>query len=214
MRNRKFSAVVSLFLAMTVLDAAFAQRPSEERIYRIERQNVTVEEFKAEGYILDIGGGGEGIIGLVKPAQTVAIDLMKDELANAPAGPLKIVMDATDLKFLDASFHTATSFFTLMFMKEEDQAKAVKEIYRVLTPGGRFLLWEVNIPERIDSKKDVFIVPLNIKLPKSEVQTGYGCLWPPNIHDVKYFIELAESAGFKVIAQKPTGRTFYLELQK
>jgi ubiquinone/menaquinone biosynthesis C-methylase UbiE len=211
--NWKFFAVVSLLLPMPVLNA-FAQRPSEERIYRIERQSVTVEDFKAEGYILDIGGGGEGIIGLIKPAQTVAIDLMKDELANAPAGPLKIIMDATDLKFLDASFQTATSFFALMFMKEEDQAKAVKEIFRVLAPGGRLLLWEVNIPERVDPKKDVFIVPLNIKLPKSEVKTGYGCFWPPKVHDASYFLKLAESAGFKVASQKPAGQTFFLELQK
>jgi len=33
-------------------------------------------------------------------------------LEEAPAGPLKIVMDATDLKFLDSAFDTATAFAT------------------------------------------------------------------------------------------------------
>jgi ubiquinone/menaquinone biosynthesis C-methylase UbiE len=209
----KFFAAVSVLLSIPAYNA-IAQRPSEERIYRIEQQNVIVEDFKAAGYILDIGGGGEGIIGLLKPAQTIAIDLMKDELANAPAGPLKIVMDATDLKFLDGNFQTATSFFTLMFMKEEDQAKAVKEVYRVLAPGGRFLVWEVSIPERADPKRDIFVVPLQVKLPKSEVKTGYGCFWPPKPHDAAYFVKVAESAGFKVNAQKATGQTFFLEFQK
>jgi SAM-dependent methyltransferase len=211
--NWKLPALTVLYVAVP-LSGVFGQRPSEERIHRIERQTVQVEDFKAEGYILDIGGGGEGIIGRVKPSQTVAIDLMKEELVNAPAGPLKIIMDATDLKFLDASFQTATSFFTLMFMKEEDHAKVVKEIYRVLAPGGRLLLWEVTIPERADPKKDVFVIPLNVKLPKTEVQTGYGCLWPPRIHDMDYFSKLAGDAGFKVNASKSAGQTFYLELQK
>ena len=39
---------------------------------------------------MDICGGGEGIIGQMKPAQVIAIDLSKRELEEAPPGPLKI----------------------------------------------------------------------------------------------------------------------------
>jgi len=192
----------------------FGQRPSEDRIYRFERQIVPVEDFKADGHILDIGGGGEGIIGRIKPSQVVAIDLSKEELVGAPAGSLKIVMDATDLKFLDGSFKTATSFFTLMFMKEEDQPRAVREIFRVLARGGRFLLWEVTVPERADPKRDVFVIPLLVKLPREEVSTGYGAFWPPRVHDESYFVKMAEAAGFKVLARRQHGLTFFLEFEK
>ena len=50
-------------------------RPSEDRIYRFEPQSLTVEDFAADGLILDLGGGGEGIIARVKGQQVVAIDL-------------------------------------------------------------------------------------------------------------------------------------------
>ena len=102
------------------------ERPAPERIHRYERQVVVLDDFVADGFVLDIGGGGEGIIGQLKPAQVVAIDLSSRELLGAPAGPLKIVMDATDLKFLDETFSTATSFFTLMYMKPADQERAAR----------------------------------------------------------------------------------------
>lgn len=39
------------------------------------------------------------------------------ELDDAPAGFLKIVMDASDLKFPKNRFHTVTAFFSRMFMR-------------------------------------------------------------------------------------------------
>ncbi len=76
----------------------------------------------------------------------VAIDLYSWGMRRTPAGPLKIVMDATDLKFLDNSFETVTSFFTLMYMSPEQQEKAAREAYRVLKPGGVFRIWDVELP--------------------------------------------------------------------
>ena len=67
------------------------ERPAPERLHRYARQTIVLEDFAADGYILDIGGGGEGIIGQLKPAQVVAIDLSARELLGAPAGPLKNV---------------------------------------------------------------------------------------------------------------------------
>jgi protein-S-isoprenylcysteine O-methyltransferase Ste14 len=38
-------------------------RPAENRIYRFEPRALAVEDFEVKGPILDVGGGGEGIIG-------------------------------------------------------------------------------------------------------------------------------------------------------
>src|SRR5579864_4997675 len=100
----------SLFL-ITLAGATICAAADAPKMHVFDRQDFTVADFQASGYILDIGGGGEGIIGLMKPSQVIAIDLSKQELEDAPAGPLKIIMDATDLKFLDTSFDTATAFF-------------------------------------------------------------------------------------------------------
>lgn len=90
----------------------------EDRMYTVNNQKVVLERDIKGHRILDIGGGGEGIIGLLYGSKVVAIDQRKKELEEAPEGPLKIVMDARELNFLDNSFDAVTSFFTLMYVKK------------------------------------------------------------------------------------------------
>jgi SAM-dependent methyltransferase len=183
-----------------------------EQIQRFEEQEITVPDFAASGWILDLGGGGEGIIGRLKPSQVVAIDLIKRELAEAPAGPLKIVMDATDLKFLDGSFRTVTAFYMLMYVPQAQKQKVFEEAMRVLGPGGRFLIWDATIPARTDRSKEIVVFPLRIRLPRETVTTGYGCPWQDAARDAGYYAAMAVKAGFTVVARRESGRGFFLEL--
>lgn len=189
-------------------------RPAPERIFTYERQPVVVPDFKADGWILDIGAGGEGVIGQVKGSQVVGIDLSARELSEAPAGPLKIVMDASDLKFLDGTFNTVTCFFTMMYIPANLHEKVFTEIARVMAPGGRFLLWDPVLPVQPNPTQDIVVVPLAIRLPKGEVQTGYGVHWPPVTQDVAYWAHVGDRAGLKVVASQVTGRTFSMEFVK
>ena len=66
--------------------------------YQFEQVALEVKDFESEGFVLDIGGGGEGVIGRLKGKDVVAIDIRRDELEEAVEGPLKIVMDARDLE--------------------------------------------------------------------------------------------------------------------
>ena len=108
----------------------------------LPREEIVIPDFEATGWILDLGGGCRGTIGRMKPDQVVAVDISAKELREAPTNFLKIVMDATDLKFLDSTFHTETAFFSLMFMEPSVQKKVFAEAYRVLQKGGRWLIWD------------------------------------------------------------------------
>ena len=115
----------------------------------IGRTNIDISKTELNGRILDIGGGGEGIIGQFKGAQVVAIDLKASELREAADGDyLKIIMDAKDLKFLNDYFDTVTAFFSLMYVPPSDREKIFQEVHRVLKKGGEFIIWDLKIPKK------------------------------------------------------------------
>ncbi len=184
------------------------------RVYTFEKQELAVADFPADGWILDIGGGGEGVIGRIKGKQVVAIDLFSWGLRRTPPGPLKLVMDATDLKFLDASFATVTSFFTLMYMQPDQQEKALREAFRVLQPGGRIRVWDAELPTSPDPRKDLAVFPFRFLLPAGTVETGYGTLFPKHPWNLDYYRRVAAAAGFTIEESQRVGRTFRLVARK
>ena len=201
--------------ALTGAAASAAGDPP--KMHDFERQDVVVADFQAAGYILDIGGGGEGIIGQMKPTQVIAVDVSKRELEEAPAGPLKIVMDATDLKFLDASFDTATAFFSLMYMRPEIQQRVFAEVFRVLTRGGRWIIWDAVIPRALENDTRGPVFRFRFHLPGKVVQTGYGTFWPEKPMDLDYYKRLARETGFEIArAEQQAGafQTVTLEFRK
>lgn len=167
------------------------------------------------GFILDIGGGGEGVIGQLKGQDVVAIDFKEDELLEAADGPLKIIMDARDLKFLDESFSTVTAFFALMYLKEkDDQIKVFQEVARVLKPGAIFHIWDVDLAEKPETDKEFYIVHLRYKTGLEYKETGYGMRWPKNPRGMKDYLEMADIVGFVEDTTRRVGNTFHLCLRK
>ncbi len=189
-------------------------RPPQDRPVKPQWQTVTVEDFAAEGFILDIGGGGEGVIGQLKGQQVIAIDINKRELEEAPPGPLKIVMDARDLKFLDNAFNTATVFFTFMYIAPSDHQKVFEELQRVLRPGGRLLIWDVIFLEMTDKKMNRALFPFTFILPDREIKTGYGVKRPEGKQGLAHFVELAQKTGFQIVSHKEKDQWFFLEVRK
>lgn len=90
----------------------------------------------------------------------------------------------------------------------------MREIWRVLEPGGRLLIWDVLQDVSPDPKKDIATYYFTFKLPKEEVQTGYGNFFPAAPIGVEHYMEQGRKAGFTVGEQRRDGRTFFLELKK
>ncbi len=206
---------LAVALAISIGLAATQERPRPEQIYQHPKLEVVVPAFPADGLILDIGGGGEGVIGQLKGKQVVAVDMSKRELEEAPGEPLlKIVMDARDLKFLDKTFPTATVFFTFMYIDPGDHEKVLQELHRVLKPGGRLLIWDVVFPSRKTDERQLYVhYPLHIKLPATEINTGYGVRFAEG-QGSDHFVGLAKKTGFEVSSQKDDQGWFYIELKR
>ena len=182
--------------------------------YTIEKQSIKLDHIKTDGLILDIGGGGEGIIGRLNGKKVIAIDPRAEELKELKNYSLKIVMDATDLKFLSSSFNVATSFFSLMYIKNTCHLKVFEEVHKVLKYGGRFSIWDVRIPPKSTDKNIPFIVPMEIFLPGKKIETSYEIPWNPEGQDLEYFKRLASQAGFKIVDEWIKDEIFYLEVMK
>lgn len=186
-----------------------------DQFYQFEQVKLEIKDFKADGFILDIGGGGEGVIGRLKGIQVIAIDIIKNELLEAADGPFKILMDARDLSFLEASFNTATAFFSLMYIKtKEDQQKIFNEVGRVLKPGGTFHVWDVDLAERPESDKEVYIAFIHYRVKEYEIGTGYGQRWPEEPRGESDYIRMAEAAGLQLLHKERNKHTFYMVFQK
>lgn len=204
---------IILRIAIAALFVPFLVAQNPKAVY-FDRQDVVVHDFPADGFILDIGGGGEGVIGQLKGNQAISIDPYKDELENAPSTNLKIVMDGRDLKFLDNTFGTAAIFYTLMYINSQDHEKVFQEVKRVLKHGGRLLIWDVNLPVWKDASRELGIYRFKFKLPQKEIVTGYGARFPQTAdQNLQYYTNLATKAGFRVVAAQNNEPSFYLELQ-
>ena len=182
--------------------------------YELAHHIIKLEPLSTEGWILDIGGGGEGVIGELMGKQVVAIDLRKDELEETHNDSMKIVMDATELKFLDESFPMVTAYYALMYMPVEVQEKVFTEVFRVLEPGGHFLLWDAKIPTKPDTDLDVVVITQTIELPDKTIQTGYGCRWPEKELTLEHYSNLGRKQGLTVSQQVDSEGKLYIKFKK
>lgn len=162
------------------------------------------------GKILDLGGGGEGVIGRLYTKQVVAIDICQEELDDAPTGFEKILMDATQLEFQDNSFEHVTSFYTLMFMNTEDQKRTISEAARVLVNGGELHIWDCDI---ISAYPKPFCVDVAIQLPDERIYTTYGIV-KMDAQDESGITELCLNEGLKLVCRNRSKYGFYLRFQK
>jgi ubiquinone/menaquinone biosynthesis C-methylase UbiE len=183
----------------------------------IRKQTLTLQPIEGPGRILDLGGGGEGVIGQLCGERVLAIDRRRDELVESHGCAVKMVMNARELSFGDESFSTATAFFFFMFTRPEERSAIFKEAFRILRPSGRLLIWDITIPPYAGKKDKVFCFPLAVKFPDGrKINTGYGCRWSRHQQTQADYLALAQEAGFKVQSYEPAkkGDWFQIELRK
>lgn len=169
------------------------------KMHLIKPQIVSFEQFKSvPAPILDLGGGGAGVIGRLFGKAVTAVDLRQSELDETPNGPIKVVADARNLPFESNHFATATAFYFFMYLNSSDYLAVLNEAYRTLAPGGDFYIWDTVIQEQGTDPATLFAVPVAVKLPNQWIKTAYGVSWKGRLLNATILEKLAETAGFIV----------------
>ena len=163
-----------------------------------------------QGTILDLGGGGEGVIGRLYGSQVTAIDNRQEELEEAPGDCRKLLMDAADLQFGDREFDHVTSFYTLMYMNTEEQRKVLAEANRVLKTDGTLHIWDCDISS---AYPEPFSIDLQIQLPDACISTTYGIV-KRDSQNREMILQMCQEAGLRLVTEQQTASCFYLCFRK
>lgn len=188
------------------------------RIIETERNLIKISPKKLtpRDRILDIGGGGEGIISRIYKESVIAIDNRLDELNEINETlSLKIVMDATKLNFIDNQFDKATAFFSFMYISDLELKKVIPEVYRVLKVQGSFEIWDIEMPSIKKVEEDIFIAQLEVNSDEFSITTGYGVQLKEQDRTANYYKDILIDSGFRVsrIEVNPD-KTIYIEVIK
>jgi ubiquinone/menaquinone biosynthesis C-methylase UbiE len=100
-------------------------------------------EGRPRAAILDCGcGTGHNLSMLRHYGRAFGIDLTWSGLAFAHRGGERAVAQAsaTRLPFADATYDLVTSFDVIYALKDDDEARALDEMFRVLQPGGHLIV--------------------------------------------------------------------------
>jgi ubiquinone/menaquinone biosynthesis C-methylase UbiE len=147
----------------------------------------------ANGDVLEIGGGtgvnleyyGDGVstLTIVEPEKPMLRRLQRHIEQSAPQAKA-LRAPAEDLPFNDASFDVAVS--TLVLCTVDDVPRALRELHRVLRPGGKLLFIEhVRSDDPALARTQDRMLPINVRV-------AHGC------HPNRRTLDSIRDAGFEI----------------
>lgn len=154
----------------------------------LNEEMIRMLDFKPADHILDVGTGtgepGLTIASLLKSGNVVGIDLSEKMLDVAEAHAKErdiqnfetVCCDVSEMPFEDESFNAIICRLSFMFFP--DMEMALREMMRVLKPGGRICASVWNGPEKnqwISNSMNAMIRRLDLKLPEPGSPGPYRC---------------------------------------
>ncbi len=161
--------------------------------------------------ILDVGGGGEGLVSRIAQDRVCAVDIKLSEVREARIYDPEsnwFVADARDLPFKDETFDLATFWYSLMFMRHRAAKKtALQETFRVLRRGGRLHI----MAAAIEPVQDPFFFRAVFTLPDGTLsKIGYG-VGGKQEQNLDSMIRLVEEVGFQIDRAEDNGSWFVID---
>ena len=177
-------------------------------------QSIALERIPRKGLILDIGGGGEGLVSRLEGQRVCAVDIRFDKIQEARLYDVHsqwTLADACSSCFRDASFKVATFWFSMgYFHNSELKFAALAEAYRCMKEDAVLSIIAVKITS--NEKKHVFNA--RFALPDGSIsQIGFAVRGKQN-QTMATVSKLVKSAGFKIIQAEEYDYWFKIEAQK
>jgi ubiquinone/menaquinone biosynthesis C-methylase UbiE len=140
-----------------------------------EIQDIHLQKLDTDGSILDIGGGGEGLVSRIEGERVCAVDIRMSKIREAQihGAPANwIVGDGKQLSFQDSSFDMVTLWFSLGYMRDRNiKTRVLEEVRRVLKKQGKVSI----LASRIPGMTNQFVFWARFTFPDgTQSQTGYG----------------------------------------
>lgn len=175
-----------------------------------KRQSIDLRNLTFSQPHLDIGGGGESIIYKISKRDITIIDLdFDDDKYNKRA---KIYnMDARSMSFKDNSFNLVTIFYTLLYIKDTDLIKVLKEVYRVLNKNGEIYIWDVNMKS---SNGNFVEAPLLVHSDSFNIKVTYASNNVESVRDAQYYFDALVKVGFSNIEIKENASSVFIVARK
>jgi len=177
-------------------------------------QNIKLQGFGGKGLILDIGGGGEGLVSRIEGDRVCALDIRMSEIREARIHGHSsnwFVADGTNLCFKDDVFDIVTLWFSLGYMSDWNTKRAVlKAAYRVLKKNGRLSIMASCIPE--SNGRRIFWAEFTLP-DGTRSKIGYGVKGGQN-QTLSRILDLVSKAGFSQHLHEDHDEWFKIESQK
>lgn len=157
----------------------------------------------AKGKVLEVGvGTGKNLPYYPKDVEVIGIDFSKGMLEKAERRRKELglenvklmLMDVQNLEFEDNTFDTIVS--TFVFCTVPDPIKGLKEVYRVLKPGGKAIFLE-----HMKSESKLLNIPLYLMDPITKALVGTSMVreTQKNIEKAGFKIEKVENLFFDIV---------------
>jgi len=179
--------------------------------YTTPIQKIALKQIQTEGMILDIGGGGEGLVSRIEGPKVCAVDIRISEIREAQIhGPPSnwFVGDGQALCFQENSFDVVTLWFSLGYMSNWSiKQKVLEEAHRVLGESGRLSILASRIPESCER----LIFWGHFTFPDGTIsQIGYGVRGGQE-QTLERITKLLSDIGFKIRSHEDNNEWFEIQ---
>jgi ubiquinone/menaquinone biosynthesis C-methylase UbiE len=187
---------------------------SFEASFETPVQKIELNQLPREGPIIDIGGGGEGLVSRIETSRVCVVDINLNKIREAMIyGQVSqwILSDARMLSMKDERFNVATLWFSLGYIQDWDSKKQViAEVARVLK---RFGLISI-LGAKIICSDSRFVMRALFHFPDGSVsKMSYG-MDGTQRQDAEAVVKLLQEAGFSNIISEDNGHWFRVDAQK